>query len=59
MNTFGFEHIEVGNNAVGITGSIIYRFSAFRNELISPFQRSSKPARSTTNPLEEWREHDN
>ena len=36
IDTFGFEHIEVGNNAVEIIESIIDGISAFRDELISP-----------------------
>jgi DNA helicase-2/ATP-dependent DNA helicase PcrA len=36
IDTFGFEHIEVGNNAVEIIESIIEGISAFRDELISP-----------------------
>ena len=32
IDTFGFEHIEVGNNAVGIIESIIDGISAFRDE---------------------------
>jgi len=35
IDTFGFEHIEVGNNAVEIIESIIDGISAFRDELIS------------------------
>jgi DNA helicase II / ATP-dependent DNA helicase PcrA len=36
IDTFGFEHIEVGNNAVEIIESVIDEISAFRDELISP-----------------------
>jgi DNA helicase-2/ATP-dependent DNA helicase PcrA len=36
IDEFGFEHIEVGNNAVGVIESIIDGISAFRDELISP-----------------------
>jgi DNA helicase-2/ATP-dependent DNA helicase PcrA len=36
IDGFGFEHIEVGNNAVGVIESIIDGISAFRDELISP-----------------------
>ena len=36
IDTFGFEHIEVGNNAVEIIESIIDGISAFRDDLISP-----------------------
>jgi DNA helicase-2/ATP-dependent DNA helicase PcrA len=36
IDTFGFEHIEVGNNAIEIIESIIDGISAFRDELISP-----------------------
>ena len=36
IDAFGFEHIEVGNNAVEIIESIIDGISAFRDELISP-----------------------
>jgi DNA helicase II / ATP-dependent DNA helicase PcrA len=36
IDTFGFEHIEIGNNAVEIIESIIDGISAFRDELISP-----------------------
>ena len=36
IDTFGFEHIEVGNNAVEIIESIIDGISAFRDELDQP-----------------------
>src|SRR5512139_1275108 len=36
IDEFGFEHIEVGNNAVDVIESIIDGISAFRDELISP-----------------------
>jgi len=36
IDTFGFEHIEVGNNAVDVIESIIDGISTFRDELISP-----------------------
>jgi superfamily I DNA/RNA helicase len=36
IDTFGFDHIEVGNNAVEIIESIIDGISAFRDELFSP-----------------------
>ena len=36
IDAFGFEHIEVGNNAVEIIESVIDGISAFRDELISP-----------------------
>ena len=36
IDTFGFEHIVVGNNAVGVIESIIDGISSFRDELISP-----------------------
>ncbi len=36
IDAFGFEHIEVGNNAVEIIEAIIDGISAFRDELISP-----------------------
>ena len=35
IDEFGFEHIEVGNNAVDVIESIIDGISAFRDELIS------------------------
>jgi len=36
IDSFGFEHIEVGNNAVDVIEAIIDGISAFRDELISP-----------------------
>ena len=36
IDTFGFEYIEVGNNAPGVIESIIDGISAFRDELITP-----------------------
>jgi DNA helicase-2/ATP-dependent DNA helicase PcrA len=36
IDTFGFENIEVGNNAVDVIESIIDGISTFRDELISP-----------------------
>jgi len=36
IDTYGFEHIEVGNNAVEIIESVVDGISAFRDELISP-----------------------
>ena len=36
IDTFGFSHIEVGNNAPGVIESIIDGISAFRDELIAP-----------------------
>jgi len=36
IDTFGFKHIEVGNNAIEIIESVIDGISAFRDELISP-----------------------
>lgn len=36
IDEFGFAHIEVGNNAVGVIESIIDGISTFRDELISP-----------------------
>ena len=36
IDTFGFESLEVGNNAVEIIESVIDGISAFRDELISP-----------------------
>ncbi len=36
IDTFGFSHIEVGNNAAGVIESIIDGISAFRDELITP-----------------------
>ncbi len=35
IDTFGFEHIDVGNNAVEIIESVIDGISAFRDELFS------------------------
>lgn len=36
IDSFGFEHIEVGNNAVDVIEAIIDGISTFRDELISP-----------------------
>ncbi len=36
IDEFGFEHIEVGNNAVDVIESVVDGISAFRDELISP-----------------------
>ncbi|MCX6681403.1 MAG: UvrD-helicase domain-containing protein, partial [Methanoregula sp.] len=36
IDSFGFSHIEVGNNAPGVIESIIDGISAFRDELITP-----------------------
>jgi len=36
LDSFGFEHIEVGNNAAEVIESVIDGISAFRDELISP-----------------------
>jgi DNA helicase II / ATP-dependent DNA helicase PcrA len=36
IDSFGFAHIEVGNNASGVIESIIDGISAFRDELITP-----------------------
>jgi len=41
IDRFGFEHIEVGNNAVEIIESIIDGISAFRDELITPDELDS------------------
>ena len=38
IDEFGFEHMEVGNNAVDVIESIIDGISAFRDELISPLE---------------------
>jgi DNA helicase-2/ATP-dependent DNA helicase PcrA len=40
IDSFGFEHIEVGNNAVDVIEAIIDGISAFRDELISPDELS-------------------
>jgi len=34
IDEFGFEHIEVGNNAVDVIESVVDGISAFRDELI-------------------------
>ena len=36
LDSFGFEHIEVGNNAVDLIEALIDGISAFRDELVSP-----------------------
>jgi DNA helicase-2/ATP-dependent DNA helicase PcrA len=36
IDAFGFEHIEVGNNAIDVIESIIDGISSFRDELIAP-----------------------
>ena len=38
IDEFGFEHIEVGNNAVDVIESVVDGISAFRDELISHFE---------------------
>ena len=40
IDSFGFEHIEVGNNAVDVVEAIIDGISTFRDELISPDELS-------------------
>jgi len=41
IDSFGFEHIEVGNNAVDVIEAIIDGISTFRDELISPDELAS------------------
>jgi DNA helicase-2/ATP-dependent DNA helicase PcrA len=41
IDSFGFEYIEVGNNAAGVIESIIDGISAFRDELITPGELSA------------------
>src|SRR5437588_6048672 len=36
IDSFGFEHIELGNNAVRVIESVVDGISAFRDELVSP-----------------------
>ena len=36
IDNFGFEYIEVGNNAADVIESMINGISAFRDELITP-----------------------
>ena len=45
IDTFGFEYIEIGNNAPGVIESIIDGISSFRDELIAPLELSEYLAR--------------
>jgi DNA helicase-2/ATP-dependent DNA helicase PcrA len=53
IDSFGFEHIEVGNNAAGVIESIIDGISAFRDELITPEELGAYLARKKSADLPE------
>lgn len=38
IDKFGFEHIEIGNNAIQVIEALVDGISAFRDELVSPAQ---------------------
>ncbi len=48
IDSFGFMHIEIGNNAPGVIESIIDGISAFRDELITPEELAAYLERKKT-----------
>src|ERR1035437_2730982 len=52
LDSFAFEHIEIGNNEINVIDSILEGISAFRDELITPGELESYLGEKEKLPLE-------